>query len=60
MSVWFDSLAYWYSEGQMPVVMFPFADVFRNIIWPALALYLPFIAIGALALWGVRLVFGDR
>lgn len=60
MSAWFNELMYWYGECQMPVVLFPFASVFRDIVWPALALYLPFIAIAALALWGVGLVFGKR
>lgn len=60
MTAWFDSLASWYSQGQMPVVLFSFADVFRSIVWPALALYLPFVVVTAVALWAVSLVFGTR
>jgi hypothetical protein len=57
---WCDGLAGWYASGVLPVYLFPYGDCFRYIIWPALRLYLPFMAVAALALWGVRLVFGKK
>lgn len=60
MSAWFDSLASWYAQGEIPVVLFPYGDVFRSIVWPALGLYLPFVVVTAVALWAVSLVFGAR
>jgi hypothetical protein len=58
MTAWFVDLAYWFGMDQLPVVLFPYGDVFRTIVWPALGLFLPFIVIAGLALWAVAQVFG--
>jgi hypothetical protein len=55
---WFAALAGYADAGTMSVVTFPFGEVFRMIVWPCLGLFLPFVMIAGVALWGVNLVFG--
>jgi hypothetical protein len=54
---WFAGLYDAFVGGSWPLGSFAWGD-FWGVLWNALVLFLPLIAIMAVALWGIALVFG--
>ena len=53
---WFASLFDAWGAGSFPLSTFPWVD-YLKVMWSALTLYLPLVAVTGVALWAVYLLF---